>query len=110
MRLLCCGIECYAQWGKWEAMTETRREAAFADAKRRYKRLMVTMLAITVALIGVSFAWLAATGTPMRLHFLLAVSLGIFFSLMLGAALMGLVFFSNASGADDEAADSDIRN
>ncbi len=79
-------------------------ESAMSSAKRRYKRLMLAMLGITFALIGISMAWLAATGTPMHLHFVLAVSLGIFFSLMLGAALMGLVFFSNASGADAEAA------
>ena len=83
-------------------MIETNREAAFADAKRRYKRLMRTMFGITLALIGISFAWLLATDTPMHLHFLIAVGLGIFFSLMLGAALMGLVFFSNASGIDDD--------
>lgn len=87
-------------------MIETNRSAAIASAKRRYKRLMLAMLGITFALIAISMGWLYATGTPMPLHFILAVSLGIFFSLMLGAALMGLVFFSNASGADEEATDA----
>lgn len=82
-------------------------ESALSAARRRYRKLMLAMLGITFALIGISMAWLAATGTPMHLHFVLAVSLGIFFSLMLGAALMGLVFFSNASGADEAAASED---
>jgi len=83
-------------------MMRDQPQTRMALAKRRYKRLMLAMLGITLALIGASLGWLAATGTPMHLHFVMAVTLGIFFSLMLGAALMGLVFFSNASGADDD--------
>jgi len=85
-------------------------ESAMSAARRRYKKLMLAMLGITFALIGISMAWLFATGTPMHLQFVLAVSLGIFFSLMLGAALMGLVFFSNASGADEAAASESERD
>ncbi len=82
-------------------MNAPNPSSAMADAKRRYKKLMLAMLAITFALIAISMAWLYFTNTPMHLHFILAVSFGIFSSLMLGAALMGLVFFSNASGTDD---------
>ncbi len=73
----------------------------------QYKRLLLIMAAITLAAILVGFGWLYATDTPMPLHFIIAISLAIGGSLMLSAALMGLVFFSNASGADDEVIGND---
>ena len=71
-----------------------------AEAKKRYFLLMKIMLGASgVVLIG-AFTWLYATGTPMPLPFIGAIAVAVVGSLMLAAALMGLIFFSAASGAD----------
>jgi hypothetical protein len=51
-----------------------------------------------------------ATDTPMPLPLVLAVTGAIAGTLMLSAALMGLAFFSAASGADEEAASGGPRD
>jgi uncharacterized protein (DUF983 family) len=85
-----------------ERQTE-RREAA----RRRFGRLMVVMVVVTALVLVVAFTWLVQTGTPLPVHLVVAVSLAVIGSLMLAAALMGLVFFSNASGADEEQQSTD---
>jgi hypothetical protein len=77
------------------------RTARMADARRRFWRLMKLMLAVTSLVLAVDFTWLHQTGTPLPFHFIIAISIAVVGSLMLAAALMGLVFFSNASGADE---------
>lgn len=72
------------------------------QARRRFATLMKVMLGATVLVLAGAFAWLHATGTPLPLHFILAISVAVIGSLGLAAALMGLVFFSSASGADDD--------
>lgn len=65
---------------------------------------MRIMLAVTAVALAAGFAWLHATDTPLHWQFLLAVAFAIAGSLMLSAALMGLVFLSSAIGADEDAA------
>ena len=77
------------------------RTARMADARRQFWRLMKLMLGVTSLVLAVAFTWLHQTGTPLPFHFIVAISIAVVGSLMLAAALMGLVFFSNASGADD---------
>lgn len=82
---------------------QSPREARMQEAKRRFALLMKLMLgACAIVLIG-AFSWLHHTGTPMPLPFIGAIFVAVVGSLMLAAALMGLVFFSAASGADEEA-------
>ena len=45
-------------------------------------------------------AYLHQIGEPLRFHFVVAISLGVGLSMLLAAALMGLVFISNRSGHD----------
>jgi protein-S-isoprenylcysteine O-methyltransferase Ste14 len=79
----------------------TADKRRLADARRRFGRLMKLMFGASLVVVLVAFAGLYATGTPMPLPFLGAIALAVIGSLMLAAALMGLVFFSAASGADD---------
>ncbi|MGQ5702705.1 hypothetical protein ACUJ46_11710 [Sandaracinobacteroides sp. A072] len=81
--------------------TQATHAERMAEAKRRFVRLMQLMLAATLLVLVLAFSWLHATGTPLPFHFIVAISLAVIGSLMLAAALMGLVFFSHASGADD---------
>jgi len=66
--------------------------------------IMAAVAAITIA--GALF-WAQASGAPLRLHFALAMSLGIGLTLLLAGALMGLLFFSSRSGHDEGAFDPD---
>lgn len=80
-----------------------QRETRKTDARRRFARLMKWMLVASALVLAVAFTWLYLTGTPMPLSFIGAIVVTVVGSLMLAAALMGLVFFSAASGADDDA-------
>ncbi|MGL6044306.1 MAG: hypothetical protein ACRC1J_10310 [Sandaracinobacteroides sp.] len=71
------------------------------DAKRRFFRLMKLMCAASFLVTAAAFAWFRFAGVPTPWPFVAAIALAVFGSLMLAAALMGLVFFSAASGADD---------
>lgn len=83
------------------AAQATPAETRMAEARRRYARLMKLMFGASLVTLLLAFAWLYATDTPMPLPFLGAIAVAVIGSLMLAAALMGLVFFSAASGADE---------
>ena len=71
----------------------------------RYKRLMLWMaLASFVAVVAGLGALYLAIGSMPLLGTLFAAG-GIFFSVLLAAALMGLVFLSSGSGHDDKIED-----
>lgn len=73
-----------------------------AEARRRFKQLMVIMtLATAVVLVG-AFTWLLSVGVAISIHLVLSVGVAVVGSMALAAALMGLVFFSNTSGVDEE--------
>lgn len=74
--------------------------ARFAWA--RYRRLMRWMgLLAAVTALG-AFAWLRMQG-PVPVHMAIATMLGVGASVLMAAALMGLVFMSHGTGHDDEA-------
>lgn len=79
-------------------------DPAAAQAWRRYKALMSWMMLASVAAAALALLWLAQTGTEMRLHLVIATIAGVGFSVLVGTGLMGLIFFSNRSGHDDNAA------
>lgn len=81
----------------------TPRETRMLEARRRFARLMKLMLVACAVALAVAFFWLHSTGTPLRPSFVGAIVVAVVGSLMLAAALMGLVFFSSASGADEDA-------
>ena len=74
---------------------------------RRFWRLMAGVAAVAVAAIVGALDYMQATGTPLRLHFVIALTLGIGLTLLLAGALMGLLFFSARSGHDDTTFDRD---
>lgn len=59
---------------------------------------MVGAAALAVAL---SLIYLRSAGGPLPIHMVIATVAGVGFSVLLGTALMGLVYFSNASGHDE---------
>jgi RsiW-degrading membrane proteinase PrsW (M82 family) len=59
----------------------------------------------TAAVVAVLLAliYLKSSGDPVSLHMVIATALGVGLSVLLGTALMGLVFLSNRSGHDEQA-------
>jgi uncharacterized integral membrane protein len=75
-----------------------------ALAWKRYRNLMKWMVLASVIAVILALIYLAAGGEPMSIHLVIATAAGVGLSVLLGTALMGLVFLSNRSGADDDAA------
>jgi hypothetical protein len=77
--------------------------AAFAWA--RYRRLMRWMAGCAALATISALTILHLRNGPMSIHFYIAAGAGIFVSVLLGAALMGLVFLSAGTGHDDAITD-----
>lgn len=89
------------------------RHERTALAWARYKRLMSWMVIAAVVAVLLALIYLKSSGVPVPVHMVIATIAGVGFSVLLGTALMGLVYFSNNSGHDDAAAmkdDSDGRD
>jgi uncharacterized protein (DUF2062 family) len=69
----------------------------------RYKKMMRWMALAALGAVIAALVFLKATGTPMPLHMVIATSLGVGLSVLLGTALMGLIFLSDAGGHDEAA-------
>ncbi|MCY1670300.1 hypothetical protein OVA07_04665 [Novosphingobium sp. SL115] len=84
--------------------------AAFAWS--RYRRLMKWMAGLTVLVVAVICAGLYALIGFISIHFYIATVLGVGLTIMLTAALMGLVFLSSGTGHDESIEDrlEDERN
>lgn len=77
--------------------------AAFAWG--RYRRLLgwMALVALAAALLADGILWLWLGELP--LHVAIATFLGVFATVLLAAALMGLVFLSSGTGHDAEVQD-----
>lgn len=71
----------------------------------RYRRLMAWMALASLAATGAALVYLWVTYGPLPILFLAFTAGGIFFSVLLAAALMGLVFLSSGSGHDSRIQD-----
>lgn len=72
-----------------------------AFAWGRYRRLLAWMLLASVIAAAVAIAALTYVNGPLPLHMMIATGAGVGLSVLLAAALMGLVFLSSGSGHDD---------
>jgi hypothetical protein len=70
-------------------------------AWRRYKRLMIWMVFVSAIATGGGLLLLRAMIGPIPVHMAIATAIGVFFAVLLAAALMGLVFLSSGSGHDE---------
>ena len=82
-------------------------EAALAWS--RYKSLMKWMALASVLAVLAALAYLQATSEEMRLGTVIATIAGVGLSVLLGTALMGLVFLSNRGGHDEAASGREQR-
>jgi hypothetical protein len=77
--------------------------AAFAWARYRALMRWMVLASFTAVVLGLGLLWFLAGPLPWQMLALTAG--GIFFSVLLAALLMGLVFLSSGSGHDDAVAD-----
>lgn len=82
---------------------EDPENAAYAWA--RYKRIMRFMMMVTVGVVIIALALLYDGESARTVHFYIATALGIGFTMLLGAALMGLAFLSSGTGHDESVID-----
>jgi peptidoglycan/LPS O-acetylase OafA/YrhL len=74
-----------------------------ALAWSRYKRMMKWMALAAAVAAALAVAYLEATSDVMPWQMVLATIAGVGLSVLLGTALMGLVFLSDRSGYDEGA-------
>jgi hypothetical protein len=77
--------------------------AAFAWA--RYRRIMRWMMLVTVTLVIGAVIILYRHSGEVSIHMYIATALGIGGVMLLGSALMGLVFLSSGTGHDESIID-----
>ncbi|WP_033075167.1 hypothetical protein [Sphingopyxis sp. MWB1] len=72
----------------------------------RYRRLMRGMALVSLGAVILALGWLRFTmGEALTVHMMIATAAGVGLSVLLGAALMGLVFLSSGSGHDESIED-----
>lgn len=83
------------------APPSTRDDPAIAaHAWRRYRRLMVWMALVACIATAVALSFLRLRNPDASIHLFIAAAAGIFLSVTLGTALMGLVFLSAGTAPD----------
>lgn len=79
-----------------------------AFAWRRYRRLLRWMALVAVlcaaAAVAILWQWIG----PLPIHAVIATALGVGFTILMGAALMGLVFLSSGTGHDEAVDHADL--
>lgn len=76
-----------------------------APLKQQFLRIMRWAAFFSIAVASLAVALVAQGDSEVRVHMLIATALGVGLSVMLGIALMALVFLSNRLGQDERAAD-----
>ena len=76
-----------------------------APLKRQFLRIMRLGALFSIAIAAIAVVLVAQGDSTIRIHMLIATALGVGLSVLLGIALMSLVFLSNRLGQDADAAD-----
>ena len=82
---------------------DDRAVASFAFA--RYRRFMRGWAWFSAVVMMAAVGWLYREEGMVSIHFYIATALGVGFTMMLGGALMGLVFLSSGTGHDEAVRD-----
>lgn len=68
----------------------------------RFRRIMRWMGVVALGAVLVALAWLQWFGSGLTLHVAIATSLAVGLTIIVAAALMGLIFLSSGSGHDED--------
>lgn len=82
-----------------------RRRIANPHAWARYWRIMRWMTLLALACVVVALIYFKTGTSPVPVHMVIATSLGVFLTVMVGTGLMSLAFLSSGTGHDEDAAD-----
>lgn len=80
-------------------MTSQRQQAA-----AEFRRMLKWIVAIAILTVAAALIYLGLTG-DLTVSMVIATTLGVFFSVLLGCGLFAAAFFSSKSGIDEEVAD-----
>ncbi len=72
--------------------------------KRRFMRIMRLAAAFSIVIAALAVVLVARGQSELHVHMLIATALGIGLTVLLGTALITLIFLSNNSGHDADAA------
>lgn len=75
--------------------------AVAAVAWARYRAMMRWMVLAAIVAVAAALGWLHHVGGLVTVHVVIATIAGVFFTVLLGAALMMAVFLSSGSGHDE---------
>jgi len=75
-----------------------------ALAWRRFRWIMRWVIAAAMLSVGAALLYLWADGSPLTVAVIIATSAGVALSVLLGGALMGLIFMSSGTGHDEDVA------
>ncbi|MGN6123845.1 MAG: hypothetical protein ACTHOJ_12915 [Sphingomonas oligoaromativorans] len=82
-----------------------QRRIANPHAWARYWRIMRWMTLLALACVVVALIYFKIGESPVPMHMVIATSLGVFLTVMVGTGLMSLAFLSSGTGHDEDAAD-----
>ena len=75
------------------------------QAMAEFRRMMKWIVLVAVLMVGGALGYLAATG-DLTVNMVIATTLGVFFSVLLGCGLLAAAFFSDKSGFDQRVTDA----
>lgn len=87
------------------AMAEPDPTPTLVPLKRQFLRLMRWGALFSLAIAALAVVLVSRGDETIHIHMLVATALGVGLSVMLGIALMSLVFLSSRMGQDADAAD-----
>ncbi len=77
------------------------------QAIEEFKRILKWIVVIAVLMVAGALVYLHETG-GLDVNTVIATSLGVFFSVVLGCGLFAAAFFSNKSGIDQQVSDATL--
>ena len=81
-----------------------------SDLKARFWRIFRLLAILSVVVAAIAVLFVARGQDEIRIHMLIATALGTGFMVLVGGALMSLVFLSASSGHDDSIGDNRRRH
>jgi hypothetical protein len=100
-----CALKVSLSTAKCMRMPSPDPVSPLGPLKVQFLKIMRWATLFSIAIAAVAVALVAQGDSEIRVHMLVATALGVGLSVLLGIALMTLVFLSNRMGQDADAAD-----
>lgn len=75
------------------------------QARREFKLMLLAIFVISGVVLAAVLWWMSTQG-ELRMHMVIATIAGVSASMLLGAGLMALAFYSSKSGTDEDVSNS----